>query len=126
MMLAVNATIDGKQKAVDQFVQEHKLSRKELQTRLEMRSGQKYDLSKGRGPRKRRKKKIVKGATASKSDIFSQIDGRTKTVTLVRFEARICELLAQKKKAEVAKVRNAMKNLDKLRNQLAEAEALLG
>ena len=97
-----------------------KLNRKELQQRVEMRQGEKYDLEKGRGPRGPR------AAKAPSGDAVSMIDGRTKTVTLVRLEARVKELLAEKPKQEVTKVKDAMKNVDKLREQLEEVEALLG
>lgn len=120
MMLAVNAAIDGKKKEVNSLVTANKLSRRELQTRVELRDGEKYDLEKGRGPR------VVKKATAPSGDIVSMLNGRTKAVTLVRLEARVKELLVQKPKGEVTKVREAAKNYDKKLQELHKMEALLG
>ena len=122
MMLAVNASIDGKTAEVNKLTNEHKLSKTELQQRLEMRQGDKYDLTKGTGPRGPRKAR----ATADSDGIVSMIDGRTKVATLLRLEERVKEVLAQKPKAEVTKTKDAMKNIDKLRAQLEEAESLLG
>ena len=44
MMLAVNAAIAGNKKKVNELVKEHRLSRRELEARLEIRDGEKYDL----------------------------------------------------------------------------------
>ena len=123
MMLAVNAAIDGKQTDADRLVTEHKLSRKELQARLEKRAGEKYDLEKGRGPRKANG---IGTAKAPSGDMASIIDVRTKIVTLLHLESKVQELLAQKNKSEVTKVRDAVKNVGKLRKQLEDAEALIG
>ncbi len=119
MMLAVNATLDKNQPEVDRLVTEHTLDRKEIQTRIEMRGGERYDLEKGRGPR------VLKKATAPSDDIVASIDGRTKISSLLKLHSRIEEILAQKDKQEVTKVRDAMKNIDKLRKQLEDAEALI-
>lgn len=100
---------------------EHKLSKTELQQRLEMRQGEKYDLTKGTGPRGPRKAR----ASADSDDIVSMIDGRTRVATLIRLEERVKEILAQKPKAEVTKTKDAMTSIDKLREQLEEAEALI-
>jgi len=135
MMLAVNAAISGNKKGVNQLVREHKLNRKELQQRVEKREGEKYSFS--RKPRARRtvKKKarrarrVAKAPRASKpgfDDIASTIDGRTKTVTLMKLEARVAELLKQKPKREVTKVRDTLKNYQKMQRELQEMEARLG
>ncbi len=123
MMMAVNAAIDCHIKEVDQLVREFKLDRKELQTRLEMRAGEKYDMERGKGPRGPRGAKTARTVV---DDVVSSLDGRTKTATLVRLESRVQELLSQKPKAEVTKTRDALKNVDKLREQLEAAETLLG
>lgn len=81
-----------------------------------------YELDKPRAPRGPRKPGTAR-STASTDDL--KIDGRTKTGTLVRLEARIQELLEEKDKTEVNKIRKAMVEVDKLREQLEEAEALL-
>ena len=48
-----------------------------------------------------------------------------KLPTLLRFEAAVAENLKRFDKAEVKKAREALANLEKLRKQLADAEALL-
>jgi len=58
-------------------------------------------------------------------DILSIIDGRTKLSTLVRLEAKIQSLIASKDQKEVDRMRKAAKEVEDLRRQLAEAEALL-
>ena len=44
MMLAVNASIAGNKKKVNELIKEHRLSRRELEARLEIRDGEKYQL----------------------------------------------------------------------------------
>jgi len=121
MMLAVNAEIEGNSKEVNRLVQENKLDRKEIQQRIENREGEKYDLDAGKGPRKGR---VIKSASAS-SDLLGSVDGRTKIATLLKLHTRIEEVLAQKPKQEVTKVKRAMEEVEELRAKLEEAEALI-
>lgn len=122
MMLAINASIDGKKKQASQLVAEHKLNKRELQHRLELRDGNKYDLNMGKGVRK----KVAPKKTVVSTDFLDKIDGRTKTTTLLRLENRIQELLAQKPKKEVTKVKEAFKNYNKKKQELEAMEKLIG
>ena len=54
------------------------------------------------------------------------IDGRTSLVTLVQVEARVHELLGQKPKTEVNKVKKAMAEVEVLRKKYEDARAVLG
>lgn len=58
-------------------------------------------------------------------NVLGMIDGRTKIATLVKLEAKIQSLLAGKDKKEVEAKRKAAKQLEDLKKQVAEAEALL-
>lgn len=49
MMLAVNATIDGKRADANKIIKGYKLSTAELSKRVEMRDGEKYELKKKGG-----------------------------------------------------------------------------
>ncbi len=63
MMQAVNAVIAGNKQKATAILKEHALSRKELDTRVELRDGEKYDL---RPTSKRNaKKKVTRRRTAS-------------------------------------------------------------
>ncbi len=119
MMLAINASIDGNDQEVNRLVNEFKLDRKELQARLEKRNGEQYDLEAGKGPRRPRV------ASRASDDILATVDGRTKISSLLRLESRIKEVLAQKDKSEVAKVRDTLNNIEKKRRELEEMEALI-
>ncbi len=81
-----------------------------------------YDLDKPRAPKGSQKPSKAR-STASTDEL--KIDRRTKTVKLVQLEVRVQELLADRDKTEVNKIRKAMVEVDKLREQLEEAEALL-
>ena len=62
MMLAVNASIAGNKKKVNELVKEHRLSRRQLDARLEIRDGEKYDLrKKGGTPKGSANKKTGRG-----------------------------------------------------------------
>lgn len=74
-------------------------------------------------------KASAKGGTAGsqkrvKAGVPS-IDGRTRIADLLKWQARIEEVLAEKDKADVAKVKKAMANVDRLKAELADAEALI-
>ena len=62
---------------------------------------------------------------ARKGDLLDLIDGRTKLSTLLRLQTKIEELLTDKDKGEIKKVRDALANVEKLRAELAEAESLI-
>lgn len=76
--------------------------------------------AKGKG--KKRKAAVTVEKTV---EIWEQIDGRTKTSTLLRLQSRIEELLSDRDKAEVKKVKDALSNVQKLRAELVEAEKLI-
>ena len=127
MMLAVNASIAGNKKKVNDLVKEHRLGRRELDARLEIRDGEKYQLRRKAAPAtiepKVRAAKLTDGPV---DEVLGIINRRTNIVTLVRLEGRAQELLAQKRKAEVNKVRKAMAEVEVLRQKYEEAKAALG
>ncbi len=127
MMLAVNASIAGNKKKVNDLVKEHRLSRRELDARLEIRDGEKYQLRRKAGlPTRELEVRAAKLADGPVDEVLGIINRRTNTVTLVRLEGRTQELLAQKRKAEVNKVRKAMAEVEVLRQKYEEAKAVLG
>ena len=135
MMLAVNAAIGGNKKKVNELVKEHGLSRRELDARLEIRDGQKYDLTKrgGRpkGSTNRNAGRAPGGARTTVSvsnaeNVLQIMDGRTKTATLLKISYRANELLDGKPKREVQKVEKAMENAEKLRKEYQAALTLIG
>ena len=125
MMQAVNLHLQGKEKNAlavlkDNAHDQHTKANLEHFARVRQEKGLgPYDLDKPRAPRGSRTAAAVSG------DIVDVIDGRTKISTLVRLEARVKEVLADKDKGEVTKVRKALENVEKLRDQLEEAEALI-
>lgn len=76
--------------------------------------------AKGKG-----KKRKAAVAPVEKVDLWDMVDGRTKTSTLLRLQSRIEELLSDRDKAEVKKVKDALSNVQKLRAELLEAEKLI-
>ncbi len=135
MMLAVNAAIGGNKKKVNELVKEDGLSRRELDARLEIRDGEKYDVKKKGGrPKGSTNKKAGRAlgrarATVSASNaenVLQMMDGRTKTVTLLRIAYRANELLDGKPKAEVQKFEKAMDDAEKLKQQYEKTLALIG
>ena len=134
MMLAVNASISGNKKKVNQLVKEHRLSRRQLEARLEIRDGERYDLRKKGGRPKGSGKKTTRapgqqgndGARGRPEDLLSVIDGRTRTVTLLRIAYKASELLEIKPKAEVRQVEKAMDEAHELKRRYEEAMALIG
>lgn len=129
MMQAVNAAIaGGNKKKVTQLVNEHRLSRKELEARLEIRDGEKYNLRKKKPVRRVKASKVLSTSPANGpvEGILKGVDGRTGTVTLVQVEARVQELLGQKPKTEVTKVKKAMAEVEVLRRKYEDAKGILG
>ncbi len=127
MMLAVNAAIMGNKKKVTQLVNEHRLSRKELEARLEIRDGEKYKLRRTQQrPNRTSKAQPVTTTNVVRNDVLRIIDRRTDAVTLVSLKTRVEELLAQKRKAEVNKVEKAMAEVEVLRKKYEDAKAVLG
>ncbi|NNF64218.1 MAG: hypothetical protein HKN07_08140 [Acidimicrobiia bacterium] len=129
MMDAVNLAIAGKRPQANKLIKEQKLSKKLFDHYLEIRDGQKYTFT--RKKTTSRKPTMVRSASAAKpmavsDDLASMIDGRTKVATLIQIESRVADLLANKPKAEINKVRKAVETVDQLREELEEAEALLG
>ncbi len=131
-----HAAIAGNKKTVNELVTEHRLSRRELEARLEIRDGERYDLAKKGGRAKASgKKKSRRQAAAGRTtvtvtpkagNVLDLIDGRTTAVTLLKIAYRANELLDAKPKAEVQKIEKAMENAEKLREQYEEAMALIG
>lgn len=124
MMLAVNASIAGKKKDVDELAKEHKLDRDEVEQRVKLREGRPYSFT-----NRRRGKKVKKKAAkpiAAPADILSMIDGRTKILTLLEIDARVNELLSKKTEEDVARVRSSLRKVEKLERELKEARATLG
>jgi soluble cytochrome b562 len=58
-------------------------------------------------------------------DVVDMISGRTKLSTLLRLQAKLDELLAERDKGEVKKVKDALTNVQKLRAELDAAEKLI-
>ena len=56
MMLAVNASIAGKKKDVDELAKEHKLDRNEVEQRVKLREGRPYGFTNRRRGKKVKKK----------------------------------------------------------------------
>ncbi len=135
MMLAVNATIDGKRADANKIIKEYKLSTAELKKRVEVRDGEKYNVKKKGGrPKGSTNKKAGRApsrgrATVSVSNaenVLQMMDGRTNTVTLLRIAYKANELLDGKPKAEVQKFEKAMDNAENLKQQYQKALALIG
>ncbi len=127
MMQAVNASIAGNKKKVNDLVKEHRLSRRELDARLEIRDGEKYQLRRKAAPATIEPKgRAAKLADGPVDEVLGIINRRTNIVTLVRLEARAQELLGQKPKAQLNKVRKAMAEVEVLRQKYEDAKAVLG
>ena len=134
MMLAVNASIAGNKKKVNELVKEHRLSRRQLDARLEIRDGEKYDFRKKGGRPKGAGKKTTRApgqqgndvGRAGAEDLLSVIDGRTRTVTLLRIAYKASELLETKPKTEVRQVEKAMDEAEELKRRYEEALVLIG
>ncbi len=127
MMLAVNASIAGNKKKVNDLVKEHRLSRRQLDARLEIRDGETYQLRRKAAPATIEPKvRTAKLADGPVDEVLGIINRRTNAVTLVRLEARAQELLGQKPKAEVNRVRKAMAEVEVLRKKYEDAKAVLG
>ena len=136
MMQAVNASIAGNKKKVNELVKEHRLSRRELEDRLEIRDGEKYELRKkgGRPKGAGRKKTTGRGPGRPPAagrpgvtvDVKQMIDGRTKTVSLLRLAYKIEELLEERPKAEVQKIEKALEQAEELKEKYEKAMELIG
>ncbi len=140
-MLAVNAKIDGNTAEVTKIIKEYKLSTAELGKRLKGRKEKglgKYAMTrkpgggrpKGSGKGKRgpgRPKGSTKAAAGGGADdLVSMMDGRTKTVTLLKIAYKASELLDARSKAEVAKVEKAFKEAESLKEKYQDAMKLIG
>ncbi len=87
MVLAVNATIDGKQAEVDRLVQENKLSKAELRQRVEYRDGRKYELQSSNNGATRASRRATASLPAVIPDIT--ISRRTSVRQLFRLIERL-------------------------------------
>ncbi len=135
MMLAVNASIDGKRADANKIIKEYKLSTAELKRRIEMRDGEKYDVKKKGGrPKGSTNKKTGRApsrgrATVSVSNaenVLQVLDGSAKIATLLKISYRANELLDAKPKRDVSKVEKAMEEAEELKRKYEEALALIG
>ncbi len=148
MMLAVNASVDGKTADLNKLIKEYKLSRAELGKRLELRDGEKYDLKRKGGRPKGSGNKVGKrgpgrprkagrgpgrppGRPAGRTqkaagDLLSLMDGRTNTVTLLKIAYKASELLDARPKPEVARVEKALNDVEELRERYEAAMELIG
>ena len=113
MMEAVDASIAGDTKLLNQLVKEHHLDTQDVEARVQGRKGRPYGSGKKRTSR-------------ASSSVLDMVDGRTSIANLLRLEAKVAALLASKPEADVEKVREAMANVETLRTKLQEAESLLG
>ena len=123
MMLAVNATIEGKTKEVERLIEEHNLDETELAEALERRKGIRYPFTRKKRSKKAKKKAVTPVATPV--DVLSMMDGRTKIVTLIEIEEKARELLSKKSEEEVARTRSSLRKVEKLEKDLEEARATL-
>lgn len=78
-----------------------------------------------KGKAKRKGKRKARVTVVEKVDVLDMINGRTKLSTLLRLQGKIEELLADRDKGEVKKVKDALGNVQKLRAELEAAEKLI-
>ena len=147
MMLAVNAAIDGDKKEVDRFINEYELACGELDERLSLRNGRKYEFKRRResrpSPKRQPKKKVPPGRSSVKSnsvDLHVTIDGRTSVAKLFklidlaeRVKAAAQRELKRRPSSQIEPVKKALGEIEllrrkqaKLAEQIEEAEEALG
>jgi len=139
MMLAVNASIDGDTKTLAQLRKDFDIGNAELKTRLEMRNGEKYGMTRKGGRKKGTgKKKPTNGrrrgpgrppkaaaVEAPKRDLLDMIDGRTKTVSLLKLSHKIEDILGQRDKKEVEKIDKALIEYEEMEGKLEAMKQLI-
>ena len=133
MMEAINAKIAGQKKEFDRIVKEHGLDAAEIDARIELREGKPYDLKGGPRPKtkkraRRKRARSRKGKVAGRRQRARpapRIEETTSTVSLLQLEQRIQTLLAKKPKAEVARARQVLANVEEHRTKFEEAAAQL-
>ncbi len=116
-------------------MKQHKLDRQLLDRYVAKRAGKSYGLTRQKRGKKKATKKRAKKAPphAEVQDVLTMLDRRTKVATLLRLQAKVADLIAQKDAEEVAAMQSTLKNLEKFREQadaaakkVKDAEALLG
>lgn len=128
MMLAVNATIDGKQAEVDRLVQENKLSKAELRQRVEYRDGRKYELQSSNNGVTRASRRGTASAPAVIPDIT--ISRRTSVRQLFRLieqteqiRAQAQQELKRRPESEIEPVKKALGEIEILRRKREQLDA---
>ena len=119
MVLAVNATIDGKQAEVDRLVQENKLSKTELRQRVEYRDGRKYQLQSSNNGVTRASRRATASLPAVIPDIT--ISRRTSVRQLFRLIEQTEQIRAQ---AQQELKRRPEREIEPVKKALAEIEIL--
>ena len=123
MMLAVNASIDGEFEAVDELMEQYELDRDELNERLLIRSGSKYDFANGAKRRRINPRSAPRAKLASPA-IEVTIDGRTSVRQLFRFmqeaeqiKSRAQQELKRRPEEEIDSVKRALSDIELLRRE---------
>lgn len=138
MMLAVNAAIEGDKKEVDRLIKEHDLDAGELDERLVIRNGRKYEF-KQRKPAGRRSAASDAKRTAGRGtpnlnslDLNVTIDGRTSVAKLYKLieaadRMRIAAQRELKRRPDeqVEPVKKAMAEIELLRREREKVEQKL-
>ena len=133
MMEAINAKLAGRKKESDRIVKEHGLDAAEIDARIELREGKPYDLKGGPRPKtkkraSRKRARVRRGKAAGRrrrARTAPRIVEATGTVTLLQLEQQIQTFLAKKPKAEVARARQVLANVEEHRTKFEEAAAQL-
>ena len=135
MMLAVNASIDGDTSTVDQLVKKHDLDCAELEKRIAIRNGRKYEWNgrkKGAGSKTR--------PISQSLDLKVTIDGRTAVAKLFRLieqadliKGQAQQELKRRPPEEIEPVKKAFvevellrREQEKIREKIRAAEEALG
>lgn len=131
MMLAVNASIDGDQATVDQIVKEYDLDCAELDERIAVRSGRKYEMARGgrratnNGPRMRAAGRF----RTADLDLQVTIDGRTAVAKLFkiideaeRLKAEAQQELKRRPPEQIDPVKKALEEIELLRRERLKLE----
>ncbi len=119
MVLAVNASIDGKQAEADRLVQENKLNKTELRQRVEYRDGRKYQLQSSNNRVTRASRRTTASSPAVIPDIT--ISRRTSVRQLFRLIEQTEQIRAQ---AQQELKRRPEREIEPVKKALAEIEIL--
>ena len=125
MMLAVNAAIEGEHESVDELIEQHDLDRDELNERLMIREGRKYDFANGakRRGNTTRQRNTPRSKTTTPA-IEVTIDGRTSVRQLFRLmqeaeqvKVRAQQELKRRPDEEIDSVKRALSDIELLRRE---------